>query len=143
MTARLFGTAGDVTLDFTERDPDGNISVRVQAHVHMQAGSVISATQERIWLDQAAINRFVRQWEVLDETRNGEARLDSMSPQVLVVKLRPVDRLGHCAAEVELGWRTMSQHWGDFHNSLKFTFDLHADRIAQFREEFAKEVANE
>lgn len=75
------------------------ISVRVANNQALFTG------QLPVWIDALALGNFVSQLEKLNETRNGSAILDSLSPGELRLEIRNTDRSGHMAALGHIGRR--------------------------------------
>ena len=131
MVARLSGSGGEITFHLRDRDPYEGVWLQVTARVQLAVGNEIAATHHGVWFLEEAVEGFLRDWARLDETRQSPAQLRSMSPGEFDLVLRPIDRLGHCAAEIAMNMDD---------NVVKLVFELDADRIAQFREEFEQEV---
>ena len=97
--ARQDGDAYDVLL---------NVSVR-------RAG--FSATADT-WVSAEAWHAFAQQLAILEERRQGEARVESISPGELLLVVRSVDRAGHLGVEGQIGTRTydteVSMHFSVF-----------------------------
>jgi hypothetical protein len=83
---------------------------------------------DQVWIEHAALRRFVRDLEALLETRAGSAELRSMSPGELTLVLSPTDTLGHVGAEVRLGRKTYSGHVRR-ETHLEGGFDVEAGQI--------------
>ncbi len=57
------------------------------------------------WVQRVAWLAFAQDLTVLEERRQGEARLESMSPGELAMVVRSTDRAGHMGVEGTLGSR--------------------------------------
>jgi hypothetical protein len=97
---RLASEAGDFVEIARLEDPADDLRLTVSV---ARAGFAGTATT---WVEAAAWERFVCDLERLDERRLGEARLEGMSPEELVLQVRSIDEAGHLGVEGLLGRRT-------------------------------------
>lgn len=67
-----------------------SIQVDIEIKTNLLQGKFAS-----IWFDEVSVDRFLSELKQLDETRNGEATLKSMSPDECVLIIRNIDALGH------------------------------------------------
>lgn len=80
------------------------------------------------WVSAAAWHAFAQQLSTLEERRQGEARVESISPEELVLVVRSVDRSGHLGVEGRVGTRTY-----DTTVSLRFSvFTFDPSQLAPF-----------
>ncbi len=85
-----------------ERMPDdtptpGDVRIKVRVRLKEFSGSY-----EDVWLEKLELDNFLSVFTKLVETRNGKARINSMSPDEFWVEFRPIDRAGHFEVEVQL-----------------------------------------
>lgn len=119
---RLSSEDGDfVEIVRQERDShDVRLTVSVR-----RAG--FSATADT-WVCADAWHAFAQQLAILEERRQGEARVESMSPEELMLIVRSVDRAGHLGVEGQLARRTY-----DTNVSLRFSvFRFDPSQLASF-----------
>jgi hypothetical protein len=97
---RLSSEAGDF-VEIVRQEGDSH-DVRLTVSVK-RAG--FSATADT-WVFADAWHAFAQQLAILEERRQGEARVESMSPEELMLVVRSVDRAGHLGVEGQLATRT-------------------------------------
>jgi len=59
--------------------------------------------QQRAWVDDAVLDRFVADVEHLEQTRQGAATLHGMSTGAILLGIEVVDSAGHVVVTVRLG----------------------------------------
>ena len=64
------------------------------------AGYGFSGCNPSVWISHSDLSAFLRDLRKLDRTRRGEARLESMSPGELVLKISVIDGVGYTRADV-------------------------------------------
>lgn len=67
-------------------------------HIHAKvraAGYGFTGTNPSVWFDRMAIERFVRELRGLDQTREGSATLETLSPGECELTIHNADRCGH------------------------------------------------
>lgn len=63
----------------------------------------IQATFNRsIWISEADLDSFVARLNDLETTRQGDEKLNSMSPNEFQLRFRNLDKLGHLSVEIQL-----------------------------------------
>jgi hypothetical protein len=86
------------------------VSLTVRARFHGFAAQIDTSVQRAAWMG------FTQDLVVLEARRQGEARLESMSPGELSLVIRSTDRSGHMGVEATLGSRgfdhNASLHFG-------------------------------
>ena len=108
---------------FTIRTIGRNGGGDVRAKVRAKGGG-FAGSNPHVWFDTTSINAFVSALRALEETRKGEARIASMSPDECTLRLWAADRLGHVHLEVYIS--RCDFHYGetDFrHCRLRFPVD--------------------
>jgi len=75
----------------------GDVRLKVSVCIKEFAGSY-----EDVWIEKDELKRFLLDLIKLEETREGEARLESMSPDEFWMEFRTIDRAGHMGVEVQL-----------------------------------------
>ncbi|QFT12986.1 hypothetical protein [Vibrio sp. THAF190c] len=91
-----------IELEELERNPEGSPcagDVNVSVALALQA---FSGSHDGIWFELPEIERFIAELETLDEKRNGNAKISSMSPEEFVLEIRSSDALRHMEIEVQL-----------------------------------------
>jgi hypothetical protein len=63
------------------------------------------AAETEAWVKRPAWMGFTQDLIVLEQRRQGEAKLDSVSPEELAIVIRSIDRAGHMGCEGMLGVR--------------------------------------
>jgi hypothetical protein len=76
-----------------------DVLLRVRARYHGFAAEV------EVWVERAAWLGFTQDLVILEERRQGEARVGGSSPEELNIVVRSVDRAGHMGVEGVLGAR--------------------------------------
>lgn len=89
---------------FVERTPHnlpraGDVAVRISLR-----GEDLSAEVEGIWFDELAVTEFIRDSIRLRDSRDGIARLESMSPGNFILELRALWPSGRIQAALSLKW---------------------------------------
>lgn len=80
------------------------------------------------WVSADTWHAFAQQLALLEESRQGEARVESISPGELLLVVRSVDRAGHLGVEGQLGTRTY-----DTEVSMRFSvFSFDPSQLADF-----------
>ncbi|HEY2295327.1 MAG TPA: hypothetical protein VGM86_31885 [Thermoanaerobaculia bacterium] len=100
-----------------DRNPDGSVKLSVRA-----AGYGFSGRNPSVWISRSDLAAFLRDLRELDRTRRGEARLESMSPGVLSMKISVIDGVGHTRADLTVSrWCFARQ---SEHPELSFGFEF-------------------
>jgi hypothetical protein len=101
-----------------DRGPDGSVQLSVRA-----AGYGFSGRNPSVWISRSDLATFLRELQELERTRRGEARLESMSPGELSVKISVIDGAGHTRADVTVSRRYFAQEFGQPTVRFGFSFD--------------------
>jgi len=91
-----------IEIEELEREPEGSPcagDVNVSVALALQE---FSGSYDGVWLALPEMERFVAELEILDEKRNGSAKISSMSPEEFVLEIRSSDTLGHMEIEAKL-----------------------------------------
>ncbi|NMO21441.1 hypothetical protein HPC49_42935 [Pyxidicoccus fallax] len=84
-----------VVLELAEQlSPDLHLSV--DAHLGAFTGKTA------VWVEREAFTDFLQALEALERTRQGSARLESISPGELELVIRSVDSVGHLVLQLSL-----------------------------------------
>jgi hypothetical protein len=94
--ARLELTVAEVQAPVAGATAGGDIRISVAVRFAAFAGAV------SVWIDQDVWAGFIRQLQLLEQTRSGEALLESMTPGELRLRFHSLDRAGHMGVEGEL-----------------------------------------
>jgi hypothetical protein len=96
-------------------EPTGDLLLQVQVLRQGFSGSVQAWVEQRVWF------AFAQQLTVLEERRQGEAQVESMSPGEFSLVVHSVGRAGHMAVRGSIGYRSFDAEV-DLHFS-SFGFD--------------------
>jgi hypothetical protein len=121
---KLSSESGDfLELERAETAGDAHdLLLFVRLLFHGFSGTVDARVQRAAWLG------FVQDLVILEERRQGEARLQSISPGELSLVVRSLDRAGHMGVEGALGVRTF-----DAEALLRFSvFDFEPSQLPPF-----------
>jgi len=81
----------------TPHSRGGDVLLSVRVHYHDFAGATETWILRDVW------DAFINALRALDERRQGEARVQSISPGELRLRFFALDRAGHMAVEGEVG----------------------------------------
>ncbi len=99
-----------IEIEELERNPEGSPyagDVNVSIALALQA---FSGSYDGVWLELPEMERFVAELEILDEKRNGSAKISSMSLEEFVLEIRSSDTLGSMEIEAQLHRYQYSGH---------------------------------
>ena len=119
-----------VEIEELERYPEGTpCSGDVKVNVTL-AFQNFSGSYDEVWLELAEMERFIMELEILDEKRNGNAKISSMSPEEFALEIRSSDSQGHMEIEAHLHRYQYngSKRWPIF---LKGGFETQPETIRQ------------
>lgn len=103
---RVSSDSGDfveLERDSAQDDPRGDLLLFVRVR---RAGF---SAEIDTWVQQTAWFAFTQELVILEERRQGEARLESMSPGELSLVFRSLDRTGHVGVEGVVGTRSFDR----------------------------------
>src|SRR5262245_55131903 len=89
------------TGDFVELERSGDQRGDLLIIARVRCGEFIASVDA--WVLQTAWFAFAQQLTILEERRQGEARLDATSPGELELVFRSLDRVGHMGVEGLIG----------------------------------------
>jgi hypothetical protein len=122
------------TLELTVRDGEDLVYPGAPVTASMTCGAFCGAS-DRAWLASDDFDRFLSSLEALEQSRQGEAVLESMSPGELSVRIHAVARAGHLAMEVVIGEQRVGEH--SWHERLvKCSFPLDPGQLPQIVRQF-------
>jgi hypothetical protein len=101
-----------------DHGPDGSVKLSVRA-----AGYGFSGRNPSVWISRLDLAVFVRDLQEVERTRRGEARLESMSPGELSLKISVIDGAGHTRADVTVSRRYFAQKFASPEVRFGFEFD--------------------
>jgi hypothetical protein len=110
-----------------ERTPSGIPcagDVRIDVSIQLQE---FSGHYSEVWLEFTEIEKFLIELHELNDSRNGNASIVSMSPDEFFLEIRASDNLGH----MEI--KTILQHYqysGEKQRSVKVSGGFHVDPVA-------------
>jgi len=70
--------------------------------IRLETENIKSNFSNYIWISEEDIDTFILGLENLDETRDGQAELNSMSPEELRLLFKAIDNMGHLAVELKI-----------------------------------------
>ncbi|EKE69439.1 hypothetical protein [Gallaecimonas xiamenensis] len=119
-----------VEIEELERNPEGvpcTGDVNVSVALALQG---FTGSYDGIWLELPEMERFIKELEILDEKRNGCAKISSMNPKEFTLEIRSSDSLGHMEIEVQLHRYQYSgpKYWPIY---LKGGFETQPETIRQ------------
>ena len=82
-----------------------------------------------IWISELDLEDFVGRLESLDNSRKGDEKLKSMSPDEFHLRFRNLDNLGHLAVELEL--RKVSKNDNSYSDLLRVEFEIDPTSLPQ------------
>jgi hypothetical protein len=96
---KVTSDAGDFLEIEAAQADSHDLLLLVRARFHGFSAEIDAWVQREAWMG------FTQDLVVLEERRQGEARLEGMSPGELSIVVRSTDRAGHMGVEGELGAR--------------------------------------
>jgi hypothetical protein len=115
---------GESSISLTEWEAD---DIGIKAAIVLRDGSFTGASEEA-WFFRDALGAFVRALEHFTVRHEGEARLESMSPEEAMLSIRPMDSARHVLVEAQIarGHYLRGQH---VENRVCVTFELDPSRL--------------
>ncbi|MDM8539051.1 hypothetical protein QUF70_20050 [Desulfobacterales bacterium HSG17] len=101
-----------IKLKELERIPattSGAGDINLEVHIVLQD---FSGSYSGIWLETPAIDKFLRDLIMLEESGNGKAVVSSMSPEEFVLEIRSTENPNYMEIEVQLHRYQYSVHGG-------------------------------
>ena len=132
---RIADTSGcHFTIERIEAGPGDDVRAKVAS-----AGNGFSGTNESVWFGRPDIDRFVADLRALDESREGLAKLESMSPGECVLKFRNCDQFGHLHLEVAIARAVY--YFGEIdHFRCRIRFEVDPTAFSSMIDELASEL---
>jgi hypothetical protein len=118
------------------QDRDRDIRPKVSA-----AGNGFSGANPSAWFSRIEINRFITDLRALDESREGSATLETMSPGECVLKFRNFDKLGHLHLEVAIA-RAVYYFGETDHFRCRIRFEVDPTAFPSMVDELASELGD-
>lgn len=122
-------------IDELERIPEGiqcagDVSVRIALKFQAFSGSYGG-----VWFELPEIERFISELKILNDKRNGSAKISSMSPEECTLEIRSSDSLGHMEIEAQLHRYQYSgpKYWPIY---MKGGFEVQPETIGKLIEYF-------
>ncbi|AHM59261.1 hypothetical protein D770_04970 [Flammeovirgaceae bacterium 311] len=110
----------------------------VQVDVTIKTNS-LQGRFSSVWFDKLSIDRFLSELKQLDETRKGEAKLESMSPDECVLIIKNIDAYGHLGVIIKVraskGYNYERQV--NFHN-LEIGFEIDPTSLGNIQAELKR-----
>jgi hypothetical protein len=122
------------TIEQIEADPRGDVRAKVIA-----VGNGFSGTNQSVWFGRPDIDRSLTDLRALDESREGSAKLESMSPGECVLKFRNCDKLGHLHLEVAIA-RAVHYFGETDHFRCRIRFEVDPTAFSSMIDELASEL---
>jgi hypothetical protein len=115
---------GESSISLSEWEAD---DLGIKAAIAVQDGAFSGASDE-VWFFRDAFAAFVRALEQLVMRYEVEARLDSMSPEEVMLSIRPMESARHMLVEAQIAHgHYLSGHY--FENRVCVTFELDPSRL--------------
>jgi len=74
-----------------------------------------------IWISLTDLEHFIKRLSILDKTRVGDEKLESMSPDEFHLRFKNIDSLGHLSVEVRLKKSTLYNEYSD---TIQIAFEI-------------------
>lgn len=131
--------ARDAVLRFTSERASFEMGVTLEeeghfggdAYVTVQVQSQGFVGHNDLWVVGAALASFAADLRVLERSLQGEARLQSISPNELDLRVFAVDRRGHLAIEGSTGYWTHDGGEQQFWHAVTFGFAFEPQQLMQ------------
>ena len=115
---------GDSSVSLTEWEAD---DLGIKAAIAVRDGAFTSASDE-VWFFRDTFAAFVRALKHLTVRHEGEARLDSMSPEDTMLSIRPLDSARHVLVEAQIArGHYLRSHYVE--SRVCVTFELDPSRL--------------
>ena len=85
-----------------ERNPEGTPcagDINLQVNLKLQE---FQGSYSGVWVEATEMARFLVELKALEASRNGSAKICSMSPEEFILEIRSSDSLGHMEIETQL-----------------------------------------
>jgi hypothetical protein len=131
-------------LGVTEQVPAGTQGVgdtRFEIGVHMAGSETSFSAQSWAWVELPELVEFTRKLRQLEESRQGEAFLESMSPGEFALQIRIVDNVGHVGAFGTVAHSCYAGIGGPHRSEVTFGIPFHSDSLPEQVREFGSLVA--
>ena len=106
--------------------------------IQLKTEEITAKFDRSIWVSEADVQNFIQQLEILDKSRNGKAKLSSMSPDEFDLIIENLDTLGHLS--VCLSLKRESSINLDYKDSLRICFEIDPTSIPSIVRSFTKEM---
>jgi hypothetical protein len=120
--------------DFVEIDlamqEMADLPSRGDAYVTIRVSVAGFAGHNDLWVLASALRSFCQSLLVLERDRQGEAVLESISPNELHLVVRSVDSCGHLAVEGSTGYEVQRDHSRPWH-SVAFGFEFDPSQLVR------------
>ncbi len=111
-------------------EEDSSIQSIGDAYLVAQVRSEGFVGHNDLWVQSEVMRQFARDLLALERSLKGEARLESMSPNELSVKLRSVSTRGNVAICGSLGYEVRRENCTFWH-SVSFGFEFEPSQLSQ------------
>jgi hypothetical protein len=109
-----------IELSVLESALDHYPSFRIQ--IHLVTEEFEGNFDRNIWISEADVESFINGLQKLDESRNGQETLNSMSPGEFHLGFKNIDKLGHLAVVLRIKKESSVDH--TYHDDLKIEFEI-------------------
>jgi hypothetical protein len=96
------------------------------------ASNGFTGEYDGVWVGADEFRRFLTDLRTLQETRQGAAVVEALSPEKFRLALRAVDGAGHLVAEGRLGRWVFARYW----HAIEFSFEFCPSLLAQAVRDF-------
>ena len=131
------GPESSLEIVMSEKVPDGLQcagDARLVITVRVATAHAAFTGESPVWVDALALGNFVEQLEMLNETRDGSAILESLSPGGMRLEIRNTDRSGHLGAFGHIARRFVL---GEQDSVINFGIPFCPTELARIIREFA------
>src|SRR5688572_3475797 len=109
-------------------------------HVKIDTENIHTSFNDHIWVNDEGIEKFLVELSSLDESRTGEATLESMSPGIMKLTFKPIDDLGHLS--VTLQYIKSDNTSEDYSYDLTVEFQIDPTSLKLIRNELSLMIKN-
>jgi hypothetical protein len=106
--------------------------------IELKTEEIAGKFDRSIWVSEVDVQDFIQQLEALDKSRNGQAKLSSMSPNEFNLIIKNLDSLGHLL--VCLSLERESSVILDQKDVLKVCFEIDPTSIPSITQAFTREM---
>ena len=110
------------TIELTVVDSEENYYPSYRLRIGLATEEFQAEFNREIWISKVDLENFVARLESLENSRKGDEKLKSMSPDEFHLRFRNLDNLGHLAVELEL--KKDSKNDNSYSDLLRVEFEI-------------------